>query len=401
MFHSVDPKSLTDRAMHTYASTYTKRQFLSNPSMGQFVKGIRGEQFLTFIKNILETYGKLTSHETSEIFKSQENIKLFEMCFVHPSFDDKNNYELFEHFGDKIVDYSISKYIFDKFPKLSSGGDNPKVALKIVSKLHLYLRSKDFLSIAGKTLGFQTYISANSIFLEKHNIVSVYEDIFEAFMSVCDRVINKMTSEDVGYIICYEILKSVYNSLTISIKYQDVFDSITILKEYCSKSGCIEPKYIQSDAIPQYSCKIVFDVTTPDGQTYKTETPIISEKNREICECKIYKLFYNMIQKINGYGIISNVNLEQVSDPTLIGLRGDPTQVIILLKLTIVNAKTDTYETLTYTGSGYDEKSAKKNVATQAINHLMDLYNKNNTNPSYHKYNVYKVVDAWNEDDWI
>lgn len=383
MFPKRDLKSHTDRDNHKTSSQYQTQYYIKNPVDHDLIKGVRGQKFLNFIKNILTTYGKVTKSEADMIMSDENNVKMFEICFVHKTYDAKFNYELYEHFGDKIVDYSISKYLYERFPKLGDVNYNPTLALKIVSKLHLLVRSKAFLSKAGESLGFKEYISANSATFSDAEIHSTYEDIFEAFMGVCDRAINKITKEQVGYIICYEILKNVFNALTISLKYEDVIDARTRIKEFVQKrNGDKSYSYgYETLSTPmRYSSFISFNTTDSMDNIVKMSTsPVVSNKKDEGASLA-YKMFFDMIRSIPS-GKISNIQLEQTQSGTV--YTGDPTLVSIRVFITH-NGRTTTYKN----GLGYNEASAKEQAAENALEEL--------------KQQGFDVnVGGWDYRDWI
>jgi dsRNA-specific ribonuclease len=371
---------------------YKKIQQLKNPQ-GSLVSGIRGSEFLTFIKNIMISYGKLTPDEANMIVS--KNQKMFEVCFVHSSYDEKLNYELYEHFGDKIVDYSVSKYLLNMYPKLGDiNGKNPALALKIVSKLHLYLRSKAFLSKAGELLGFRPFISANSSFLEDSSINSVYEDIFEALMGVIDQSINKTTKEDVGYVICYEILKSIFSQMDISLKYEYIIDARTRLKEYIQKRQAEEQRhptivghtyeygFITKTKPMIYSASIKFNVLDPHtGIISSRSTSVMTANKKQDAIDLSYKQFYGLLSRY-GYALtISNIELVITQEGN--SLTGNETDVQMQAYIIV-----DGHQTFFEIGNGYDEASAKESAAEKALTAIKEQ-----------GYDV--TVGGWDESDWI
>ena len=57
------------------------------------------------------------------------------------------------------------------------------------------------------------------------------EDTFEAFIGVTELMIDEKIRHNVGYAIVYEILHSVFETVNISLKYEDLYDAKTRLKE--------------------------------------------------------------------------------------------------------------------------------------------------------------------------
>jgi ribonuclease-3 len=72
-----------------------------------------------------------------EIFNYKfKNAELFERAIAHSSLG-KNNYELLEFLGDKVIALILTEYLFNKFPKKFEGE---------VAKKHAYLASGTVLS---------------------------------------------------------------------------------------------------------------------------------------------------------------------------------------------------------------------------------------------------------------
>ena len=189
-------KSFPDREQYKTSLNYSRQQQLKNPVNQDLVRGVRGAEFLNYIKNILINYGKVTKDEATLILSDPENIKMFEICFVHKSYDSKLNYELYEHFGDKIVDYSVSKYLYERFPKLGDINHKPELTLKIVSKLHLYVRSKAFLSKAGNFLVLENLlvqINLHSQMLKSILYMKIFSKLLWVF--VIERLIKQLKNK--------------------------------------------------------------------------------------------------------------------------------------------------------------------------------------------------------------
>ena len=54
-----------------------------------------------------------------------KDIHLFKEAFTHPSYTNENkgkNYERLEFLGDSVLQYYVSKFIYDKFPEKPDGG---------------------------------------------------------------------------------------------------------------------------------------------------------------------------------------------------------------------------------------------------------------------------------------
>ena len=53
----------------------------------------------------------------------------------------------------------------------------------------------------------------------------------EAFIGATAYILDNKIRQGVGYAIVYDILSSIFDSMEISLKYEDLYDSITRLKE--------------------------------------------------------------------------------------------------------------------------------------------------------------------------
>lgn len=156
---------------------------------------------------------------------NDENIEVYKQVFTHISVDAEKNYEFFEILGDVTLNKSIVWYLKERFPNLQNAQ-----GVKIIARLRINLVSKkNFSSIAAK-LGFAAFIRVD----EEHRqtkMQSVMEDVFEAFFGATELLIDKIVCPGSGYGICYRMVKSILDQEPISLKYEDLYDPITRLKE--------------------------------------------------------------------------------------------------------------------------------------------------------------------------
>ena len=57
------------------------------------------------------------------------------------------------------------------------------------------------------------------------------EDCVESFIGVTEMMIDDVCRPGVGHAVVYDILKSIFDEIAISLKYEDLYDSKTRLKE--------------------------------------------------------------------------------------------------------------------------------------------------------------------------
>lgn len=200
---------------------------------GPVTNGVRGPEFKAFIASLLKK-GRVRQKYVDYLL-DDDSMDLYAKAFTNPTADPVSNYEILEKIGDSTCNKAIMWYIFRKFPKLES---KPQ-GLMIFSRLFHTLQSTKTFSNIGLNLGFEKFISSGwmrvkdkyeDVMKVKRN--GVLEDCFEAFFGATELIIDKKTKEGVGYAICNEIFKGMISEMPFpSIKYEDLFDPITRLKE--------------------------------------------------------------------------------------------------------------------------------------------------------------------------
>jgi dsRNA-specific ribonuclease len=159
------------------------------------------------------------------MFLDESNIKYFQTAFTSTTAELDVNYEKFEQLGDVSANKFLVYYMWDRFPNL----DNEN-GVKIVARLRInYGAKQSFFKIA-EDLGFWPYIRASNE-ERSRNKKSLLEDCFEAFIGVVEYLGNKIFKRGIGSILTYNILESIFNDIHISLKYEDLYDSKTRLKE--------------------------------------------------------------------------------------------------------------------------------------------------------------------------
>jgi ribonuclease-3 len=124
------------------------------------------------------------------------SIRQFQKAFIHKSFcqvdcdnSDSDNYssmkldkycvsnnERLEFLGDKVIDFIVTEYLFDKFPKEGEG---------FLTKLKSRIVKKESLSVLGEKLGFAEFMMVSSHVERirgRDENPRLLEDIFESFV---------------------------------------------------------------------------------------------------------------------------------------------------------------------------------------------------------------------------
>lgn len=149
----------------------------------------------------------------------------YRKAFTSESVDIYENYEVLEHLGDGIVNSFLSFYFFRRLPHLDCTS-----GVKILSRLKInYASSRSFADIAER-LGFWPYIRASPEQKRTYK-TKLLEDTLEAFIGVTVRILDAEFRVGVGYGIAYAILKGVFDTIEISLEYDDLYDSKSKIKE--------------------------------------------------------------------------------------------------------------------------------------------------------------------------
>lgn len=185
--------------------------------------GPRDSSFQALINNLL-IKGKIKEKYVSAIL-NPKNMEMYSLAFTSKLVDPEYNLEYYEQVGDAVLYQFIVFYFYRRFPHLQKPEGVP-----VVARLKQLYGARKVLSIIADKEGFWPYISSTveNRGREKKRLL---EDTFEAFLGVTALIIDTDIKQGVGYPICYDILSSVFDRIKISLKYEDLFDAKTKLKE--------------------------------------------------------------------------------------------------------------------------------------------------------------------------
>jgi dsRNA-specific ribonuclease len=190
--------------------------------INQKILGIRGAPFKQFIQSLLTRMN--LSQKNIDILTNTDNIRFYEHAFTHKSIDEHNNYEFYEFLGDVTCNKIIVWYLKNRFPFL-----NNTKGVKVLARLKINYVSKKTFYGWSLELGFEKYISYDLETKMKYDM-DILEDCLEAFVGVSELLIDKIFNGS-GYFFCYRFLTSILDKEYISLKYNDLYDPITRLKE--------------------------------------------------------------------------------------------------------------------------------------------------------------------------
>jgi dsRNA-specific ribonuclease len=185
--------------------------------------GPRNDVFKKLIYKLLEK-GKLKPKYLN-ILTNDTNMELFGKAFTSPTADSLNNYEMYEQLGDLSANKFIVWYVYKRFPQLRCSK-----GVKIAARLRINYGSKQSFYEIAETYGFWDFITA-SVEQRQHKKKPLMEDALEAFIGCTETILDDMFQPGVGYGVVYDILKSIFDDINISLSYNDLYDPKTRLKE--------------------------------------------------------------------------------------------------------------------------------------------------------------------------
>ena len=185
--------------------------------------GSRGDNFKQLITGLLET-GKL-KRKYIRVLTDEESMSIYGAAFTSELVDEANNYQVLEQLGDLSGNKFIVDYMYTRFPQLDC-----TEGVKVVARLRINYGAKQSFSEIARKLGFWNYISATND-LRQRKMKPLLEDVFEAFIGATERILNRRIRPGVGYAIVYDILASIFDKMDISLRYEDLYDAKTRLKE--------------------------------------------------------------------------------------------------------------------------------------------------------------------------
>jgi len=189
----------------------------------------RNVEFKKFIYKLL-SIGKLKKTYI-DLLTNEDSLKEYDNAFTSNTAHAERNYEVYEQLGDLTANKFIVCYMYNRFPKLKCSK-----AVKIVARLRINYGSKQTFSKIADELGFWNYITAAE---EERNTKkkSLLEDSFEAFIGATEYLLDTKIRNGVGYAIVYDILAKIFDDINISLRYEDLFDAKTRIKELFDHYG--------------------------------------------------------------------------------------------------------------------------------------------------------------------
>lgn len=165
--------------------------------------------------------------------------KYWAVAFTHKSVDANNNYETFEFYGDKVMNYAFAMHIRKRF-------DDKLNQAKGTLLMNRYM-SESFQAQIAELLGLPEYVRFDP---QVPNInTKIKEDVTEAFFGCLNNLANDRIEPKglMGYPYCYNLLNIIMNQIPISLESIQK-DPVTQLKELFEKMAWGAPSYVQRNS---------------------------------------------------------------------------------------------------------------------------------------------------------
>ena len=212
--------------------------------------GMNRPGFYEMIYDLLKK-GNLTDKHINDLL-SPENLSKLDKAFTSksaypqlwqleatdPAMADarkqaEHNYEIYEQLGDLSVNKFIVWYAYRRFPQLECS-----MGVKVVARLRINYGSRAKFAEIGQSLGFWEYITADEG-ERSTKMKDLLEDVVEAFIGCVEQILDRQYRPGVGYGIVHDILSAIFDKMEISLRYDDLYDPKTRLKElydHCTKN---------------------------------------------------------------------------------------------------------------------------------------------------------------------
>ena len=171
-----------------------------------------------------------------------KDINLLKLALTHKSFDNKSNNERLEYLGDSILNSSISKYLYLKFPNQREG---------LLTRMRSFIVKGETLTKKANELKLNQYIeiSKGTANLSDHRKFSILEGSIE---SIIGAVFLDSDWDNVDNF----ILELFANELSIIEANQEFRDSKTELQELLQSKKLKLPIYLTIESDSGFDCKL-------------------------------------------------------------------------------------------------------------------------------------------------
>ena len=226
--------------------------------------GNRKELFKCFISSLLKKGNVTTKY--IKMLTEDDAMRVYGCAFTSEVVDPDNNYQVLEQVGDLAANKFINNYMYSRFPQLDC-----TAGVAVVARLRIKYGAKNSFSEIARKLGFWEFISATND-LRQRKMKPLLEDVLEAFIGATERILDNRKRVGVGYAIVYDILASIFDEMEISLKYEDLYDGKTRIKElFDTHEGVLGPLVYKDQKCDLLQKSIIYRVK---GGKYEEKTEI-------------------------------------------------------------------------------------------------------------------------------
>lgn len=155
--------------------------------------------FRAFLQKILSF-----ASDDVKILLSEPGMLLFQKAFTHASIQQRDNYEVLEILGDKLVAATFVRYLYDRYPYISSSGIYTLLVTRYLDNAHFAKITTD--------LGFDQFIRINVKLTQK-----IKADVFEAFLGALS-LAGDLIAPGYGFILVDQFTKPLFDRMDIVIE---------------------------------------------------------------------------------------------------------------------------------------------------------------------------------------
>jgi dsRNA-specific ribonuclease len=182
--------------------------------------------FTHFIEALLLSFS--LEPRVMEVLTRLHSINSYSRAFTHLRTEHIENYESFEQIGDAVLKTFMATYFYKRFPILWERTHG----VKIVARLMIKYGSGAILSTIAEKYDFWPHIRLPP--QEETKRMAIQEDVVEAFIGATFVILDTaFQTVGAGFVVTYNILGQMFDSMDISLEYRDLFDAKTRLKELC------------------------------------------------------------------------------------------------------------------------------------------------------------------------
>jgi len=223
---------------------------MSTIEENEIFTGDRGEKFQKLITGILKRGGLSAKHIAR--YTDKASMAIFSQAFTAVSADELVNYEIYEQLGDVTANKFIVWYMYRRFPQLKQ-----PLGVKVVARLRINYGARQTFNEIGDRLGFWDFISA-SVDDRARKKKDLLEDCVESIVGAIEYIIDEDSQPGVGNAVVYNILKSIFDDIDISLKYVDLYDAKTRLKELFDfhKGGKLVYEKTRDESTGLFRCSV-------------------------------------------------------------------------------------------------------------------------------------------------